>query len=363
MADQTNHAAILPALGKDLELVTLPVPTPGASDVLIRSSVVAVNPIDRVRQLYGFQVPTTPKVLGSDTTGTIVAVGADVAAAGTFKVGDRVVAATDGFHNGDNGHESFQTFTVAPTTTTAKLADNVTFLQAAPVPVSIMTAGTIFFEGFHFTVPGAKEAPTTKPLPAAGSKPIVAIWGGASSVGSVTLQLARHLGFTVFTTASPRHHERLQKLGAEVVVDYSDPEAAVEKFLAAAGKREILYAVDAVNDFEKTVPFLEDLLLRSVAATGATAVPEFASTNDLSKYAWKGGLDQKMVDATSVWTDRKDIAAYLYGSGNLSRWLADGTIVPVPTRVVPGGLGGLQTALNEVKSGSVSGEKLVVEVA
>ncbi|KAL1891515.1 hypothetical protein Sste5346_007607 [Sporothrix stenoceras] len=354
---ETNTAAILPAVGKDLELTTLPVPTPGPNDVLIRTAVTAVNPIDHVRQMFGFQVPAVPKVIGSDTTGTVVGVGAE--AASTYKVGDRVVAVTDGFATGDNGHESYQTFAVAPTLTTAKLPDNFTFLEGSTVSVVAMTAGIIIFEGFKFSIPGAQEQ--SKPLPS--NKPILLVWGGAGSVGSVTIQLARILGFTVFTTASPRHNERLQKLGAEVVVDYSDADAAVEKLLAAAGDRPIVYAVDAINDAKNTIPFVESILLKSAAATASSTTPELVHVKMLSEYKWKDGLTHTFINSTSIWTERRDVGEYIFRSGNLTSWLAEGKIVPPPARVVPGGLGGLQSALNQIKGGGVSGEKLVVEVA
>lgn len=360
MSDQTNHAAVLPGVGKDLELTTLPVPTPGPNDVLIRTSYTAINPVDRIRQLYGFQVPTTPKVIGSDSTGTVVAVGAE--AASTYKIGDRVIAVTDGFIKGDNGRESYQTFTVAPTLTTSKLPDNLSLLEGSTVALVAMTAGIIFFEGFKFSIPGTKDQ--SKPLPnTTNSKPILVVWGGASSLGSVTIQLARILGFTVFATASPRHHERLQKIGAEVVVDYSDADAAVEKILAAAGDRPIVYGVDAINDADKTIPFVEKILVKSATATGSSAIPHLVHVNVLPKYKWKDGLTHQEIDATSIWTKRTDVGEYIFVSGNLSSWLADGKIVPPPARVVPGGLGGLQSALNQIKTSAVSGEKLVVEVA
>ncbi|ERT02129.1 hypothetical protein HMPREF1624_00426 [Sporothrix schenckii ATCC 58251] len=358
MADQTNNAVILPAIGKDFELTTRPVPVPGPDDVLVRTNFAAVNSVDRIRQLYGFQVPTTPKVIGNDTTGTVVSVGAN--AVSTYKVGDRVIAAADGVATGDDDHESYQNFVAVPTLTTAKLPENLTLLQGSTVATIALTASHILFDGLKFSIPGAKEQ--TKPLPAAGSKPILVVWGGASSVGSLTVQLAHKQGFAVFAVASPRHHERLQKFGAEVTVDYSDPEATVEKLLAAAGQRTISYAADTATDPSKTLPHLENLLLKSAAATSSTAVPELAYVNFAPEHKWKEGITSGFVNIVTAWSDRKDISEWLFVSGNLTSWLADGTIVPPTARVIPGGLGGLKAALTE-SQGGLSGERLVLEVA
>ncbi|CAK7220491.1 hypothetical protein SCUCBS95973_004175 [Sporothrix curviconia] len=361
MAQKINHAAVLPAAGKDLEIVTLPVPTPGPADVLIRSHVIAVNPIDRVRQLFDLMVPSYPRVLGSDTTGVVEAVGSDVTA---FKAGDRVVAVTDGFIFGDNGRESYQTYTVAQAATTAKLPDSVPFVKGSTISLAIMTAASIIFDGFKFQVPGSEASAEAKALPAAGVGPIIALWGGSSSVGSMTIQLATSLGFSVYTTASPQHHARLQRLGADVVVDYASPEAAVEQLLAAAAKagKQILYAVDTVNDAKKSTPFLEQVLLKSATSAASSSTEgTLVYISMLPKYEWKSGLKPQFVNSADVWKRRTDIGAWLFGSGNLTRWLADGTFEPPIARVVPGGLGGLQSALNQVKGG-VHGEKLVVEV-
>ncbi|KIH88424.1 hypothetical protein SPBR_06640 [Sporothrix brasiliensis 5110] len=360
MADQTNNAVILPAIGKDFELTTRPVPVPGPDDVLIRTNFAAVNGVDRIRQLYGFQVPTTPKVVGSDVTGTVVSAGAN--AASTYKVGDRVIAAADGIATGDDDHEAYQNFVAVPTLTTAKLPENLTLLQGSTVSTIALTASHILFDGLKFSLPGAKEQ--TKPLPAAGSKPILVVWGGASSVGSLTVQLAHKLGFAVFAVASPRHHEKLQKFGAEVTVDYSDPEATVEKLLAAAGQRTISYAADTATDPSKTLPHLENLLLKSAAATSSTAVPDLAYVNFAPEHKWKEGITSQFVNIGSTWSNRKDIAEWLFVSGNLASWLADGTIVPASARVIPGGLGGLKAALNEIQSGlSEAGHLCVADKA
>lgn len=363
MADQTNTAAIIPAVGKDVEIVNRAIPKPGPKDVLIRISIAGVNPIDRVRQLYGFAVSSWPKVIGSDGTGVVAAVGSDVS---EFKVGDRVIAAFDGFVTADNDRESYQTYALAPTLTTAKLPDSFSFAQGSTISLVTLAASIVFFGAFKLAVPGATSSPEgTVALPTAGStKPIVLIWGGGSSVGNVAIQLAHFLGFTVYATASPRHHARLQKLGADVVVDYSDPEKAEAELLAAAakdgGKAQIRYALDVIIDTKKTLPIVEQILLKSKAATASDVVPTLVHVGMVNDYTWQEGLVHEFATAVDGWTTRTDVSKWLFG--NLTQWLEDGTFVPPAARVVPGGLNGLQAALNQALTG-VSGEKLILEIA
>lgn len=61
------------------------------------------------------------------------------------------------------------------------------------------------------------------------------IWGGASSVGTFAIQSAKTLGFTVYATASPKHHGCLEKLGADAVFDYNSGDV-VSQIVAAAKK-------------------------------------------------------------------------------------------------------------------------------
>ncbi|WP_349259669.1 alcohol dehydrogenase catalytic domain-containing protein, partial [Actinospica sp.] len=69
-----------------LEDVELPVPHPGPRDLLVRVEAIAVNPVDyKIRQ--NVDPGGTPKVLGWDAAGTVVAVGAQVE---LFTVGDEV---------------------------------------------------------------------------------------------------------------------------------------------------------------------------------------------------------------------------------------------------------------------------------
>jgi NADPH:quinone reductase-like Zn-dependent oxidoreductase len=88
--------------------------------------------------------------------------------------------------------------------------------------------------------------------------PWVLVWGGASSVGLFTIQLARLSGYRVIATASPKNAELVKSSGADVVVNYRD--ADVVEQIKKATDGGVAYGVDTVS--------LEDTQLASVRAFG-----------------------------------------------------------------------------------------------
>jgi NADPH:quinone reductase-like Zn-dependent oxidoreductase len=88
--------------------------------------------------------------------------------------------------------------------------------------------------------------------------PWTLVWGGASSVGLFTIQLARLSGYRVIATASPKNAELVRLSGADVVVNYRD--ADVVEQIKAATDGGVAYGVDTVS--------LENTQLASVRAFG-----------------------------------------------------------------------------------------------
>jgi hypothetical protein len=144
-----------------------------------------------------------------------------------------------------------------------------------------------------------------------------------------------------------------------VVVDYHSP-TAVQDLLAAADKSgtPLLYGLDAISSSE-TAPLVTEVLSRSAAAAGAAKKKLAYLTNWPENVTRPDGIEYYRVAGSDWWTRRQDLAAW--GCKAITSWLEGGVVVPQAYRVVQGGLGSLQNALNELKKG-VSGEKLLVEV-
>lgn len=195
-------------------------------------------------------------------------------------------------------------------------------------------------------IPGWKDG-----VDISGTGDAILVWGGASSIGNLTIQLAVMAGYTVFATASGRHHERLRKLGVKGVVDYKDANV-IERLEELAGKegKVIRYAVDAVSS-EGTVKQVGEVLKRARGGRLGRTLPMGAVPE---------GVEGDVVGAEELWGKKEGFARWLYGEA-LPKWLEHGKVVPLETRGVGGGLEGIQAGLDELKKGA-SGEKFVVEL-
>ena len=99
-----------------------------------------------------------------------------------------------------------------PASTTAVIPSSISFADAAVLPLAFDTAAVGLYataEG-HFGLP----FPSLNPSPIGKS---IVVWGGSSSVGVVTIQLAVASGVKVITVASPRNFDLCKKCGATEV--------------------------------------------------------------------------------------------------------------------------------------------------
>ncbi|WP_028474037.1 NADP-dependent oxidoreductase [Nocardioides alkalitolerans] len=194
------RAYVVESYGTDgLAQAEVPRPTVGRSDVLVEVHAAGINPLDTMvrngefKQLLPYR---RPFVLGHDVAGVVVEVGADV---DRFSVGDRVFSRPRDLRTG--------TF-----------AELVAIDQAdvAPAPASLSTAEAgavplVALAAWQALVEVADVQPGQKVL----------VHAGAGGLGSTVVQLARHLGAHVATTARGGDAERLRALGVDEVVDYT----------------------------------------------------------------------------------------------------------------------------------------------
>ncbi|TLS27612.1 hypothetical protein PpBr36_04831 [Pyricularia pennisetigena] len=350
-----NVAALLMGVGEDLVLREQPVPTPGASEVLVHNHALAANPVDWKAQTLGFLGGSYPHCLGADLAGVVVRIGSSVDG---FKPGDRVLASASGIVTQNPNHGGFQTLTAVDVASVTKIPDSTSFTEAATLPLAIDTAAQAFFHNLALPYPGE---PGGKKPGSALPGDVLLVWGAAGSVGRAIVQLARILGIEVYATASARHHDALGKLGASFVVDYHSATAVEElKATAAAADKRIFVAVDC-NTSADSLAYVFGVLSDGDGGVRKTVVTMQPLDWIQPSVVVPEDVDISFVDGASKYTSRLDIQTWLHGKG-LPGWLESGEMVPGPYRVVPGGLGGLQAALNELRSGAVSGEKLVVVV-
>jgi len=175
-------------------------PVVGDDEVLVRVRAASVNPPDWVgvtgvpyvaRLTYGLRRPRNG-VRGSDVAGTVAAVGKNVT---RLRIGDEIFGV---------GVGTFAEYAVAPEEHLVPKPANITFEQAAAVPMSGLTA-----------LQALRDVGKVQP----GQK--VLIVGAGGGIGTFAVQIARSLGAEVTGVCSTTKVDLVRSLGADHVIDYT----------------------------------------------------------------------------------------------------------------------------------------------
>lgn len=183
-----------------LQLADMPVPEVLDNDVLVEVHAAGLNLLDakikagEFKMILPYQLPL---ILGHDVAGVITRVGKNVK---KFKVGDEVYA-----RPADHRIGTFAEFIAIAEKDVALKPRNLSMEEAASIPLVALTAWQALVEIAQVT-PGQK----------------VFIQAGSGGVGTVAIQLAKHLGAWVATTASTKSFDLLKELGADVLIDYKN---------------------------------------------------------------------------------------------------------------------------------------------
>jgi NADPH:quinone reductase-like Zn-dependent oxidoreductase len=189
---------------KGMHIAQVPDPSIGPHDVLVRISAASINPLDKMvrdgefKQLLKYK---TPFVLGHDLAGIVTGIGSDVR---DFKIGDEVYGRPRDLRIG-----TFAEYIAVDHADLALKPKSLTMEEAAAVPLVALAAWQALLELAQIK-PGQK----------------VLIHAGAGGLGSTVIQLAKHLGAYVATTASGKDANNVRTFGADEVIDYTTQDFA-----------------------------------------------------------------------------------------------------------------------------------------
>ena len=188
-----------------LQLREVATPTPAQDEVLIKLYASSVNPLDSfVIRGPLFSVPMIGRLLkpkhniaGADIAGRVESVGRDVK---QFRSGDEVFGALFG----KRGLGGFAEYACAVEDCLARKPANLSFAEAAAVPVAAITA-----------LQGLRDKGEIQ----RGQR--VLIDGASGGVGTFAIQIAKSFGAEVTAVCSPRNVDRARSIGADHVIDYT----------------------------------------------------------------------------------------------------------------------------------------------
>jgi len=319
-----------------MEMVELPRPKPGPGELLVRVRAAGVNPLDyKIRDgLVKVLLPFSfPLVLGTDLAGDVEATGPGVT---KFKQGDVVFAHLDHDRIG-----AFAEYALVRESAAARKPVRLDYTQAASLPLVGLTAWQTLIELARLK---------------AGQK--VLIHAGSGGVGTFAIQLAKHLGAQVATTASAKNHALVSSLGADVAIDYQ-----TSRFEAVVNDQDVVLDTQGgdtlIRSFEVVKPG------GVVVTIGGRPDGKFARAWGLSlPLVWILAFLNRKVDRLA--RERRVRFEYLFmrASGEqlarLGALVDQGVIKPVLDKVFP--LQAAAEAISYVESGRAVG-KVVIRVA
>lgn len=248
-----------------MQLQQMPVPQPGAYEVLIRVKAAGVNRPDVLQRQGVYPPPADASpILGLEVAGEVVACGAEVK---NWREGDAVCALVNG--------GGYAQFALAPAAQCLPVPAGFSFIQAAGLPETLFTVWHNLFQRAQLR-----------------SGETLLVHGGASGIGTSAIQLAVALGVTVFATAGGEQKcaacaqlgavaidyqredfvERVKQLtlgqGADVILDMVGGDYIQRNFSAAAKDGRIVN-IAFLKGSKQTVDFIP-LMLKRLTLTGST---------------------------------------------------------------------------------------------
>lgn len=215
-------------------------------EILVNIKATSINRADLViRNGYPGLILNFPHILGGDISGIVEKTGNEVK---NFKQGERVLSWSivacgkcgwckkgrgglcfNWQYFGMHRKGSYAEFAAVPASSLIKLPDNVSYEDAACLPVAGLTA-------YHAlgSVGNLKKDET------------FFIWGGASGLGMMAVQIAKNIGAKVFATAGTKEKiKKLEETGVDYIFNHRTDENIAEKVLEITGK----LGIDVVLDF------------------------------------------------------------------------------------------------------------------
>ncbi|KAL5585717.1 hypothetical protein FOVSG1_013409 [Fusarium oxysporum f. sp. vasinfectum] len=333
-----------------VEITESPIPSPGPDQVVIKVIYSGSNPKDWKLPKWGNQAHNS----GGDVAGTIHAVGSSVY---EFKLGDRVAA----FHQMKEAHGGFAEYAVAWSHTTFPIPKKTSFEEASTIPLAVMTAAHALY--YRLRLPTPWE-PTMTPSP-------LLIYGGSTAVGAFAIKLASlaniHPIISVAGAGAAYVETIIDRTKGDKIIDYRAGDAKlVERLKKALGGKKLEYALDAVSEkgsYQNIVEVLEPNgnLTLVLPPNQREQIPASVNLSQAMVGLVHRAVDPESVEGKAgIKTGMKDFGFMLYRL--IGRGLQEGWFSGHPYRIVPGGLYGLESGLQDLKDGKASAFKYIYHI-
>ena len=248
-----------------LQYGDVPDPAAGAGDVLVDVHAASVNAADwKMRAGSYAPVARFPYVPGRDFSGVVAALGEGV---GDFKAGDPVFGVCDAGQEG-----AYAEKVAIKAAIVARKPDALSHAECAALALAGLTALVSIEDTLQLA-----------------SGETILIQGGAGGVAGFAIQLAKHIGARVVTTASAANHAYVRGLGADEVIDYR-----TEDFTRKVSACDAVFDTVGGEVALKSFAVLRAGGRAAFIASGASAPP--SPRPDVRAYRPKVGRDRRHLE-------------------------------------------------------------------
>jgi NADPH2:quinone reductase len=281
---------------EQLVLDTLPLPQPGAGEVLVAVGYAGVNYYD-TQLRSGLYPRERPSGVGAEGAGTVAAIGPDVTA---VKPGDRVAW----YHGVPPG--SYATHAIVP----------LQRLVAVPAALSLEAAAATLFQGLT----AHHLACSTYPL---GPGDVCVVHSAAGGVGGLLVQIAKLRGARVFGVVSTEEKAAVARAaGADHTLVYARDDVAAEVRRKTGGVgANVVYDAVGQATFEQSLDALRPRGVLAIYGEASGLVPPF----DVRRLSGKGSLFVTRTSLNHYVANREEL---LERAGELFGWVAQGKLRP-----------------------------------
>src|SRR5437899_4485290 len=339
--------------GLPLEAVRMPVPQPGADQVLIRVAASSLNPLEYKLADLNFFGRTPPVVLGLDLSGIVVAIGSAVRG---IAVGDSVVAMAD--LNGDGGWVAGGGgeggYALAREFLTVPKPESLSFLSAAALPMCFLSA----FASLYGTV----QAGDTVYIP-----------GGGGGVGHLAVQMAARVlgaGLVISSGSTSESMALARQSGAHYVFDYKRDDIAAEISKLTVGRGadllfDVTYSEPGFVETAKTVRQGGNWIVLGVGPGKTTRVVEAESPVDsilAERRAKHINVNILRYFSEPATLDDEAKTFLQRGMTLAMEWAVQGLVVPHIGRTIDSTVEAINAGLRSLKAGTGTLGKVAVIV-
>ena len=304
-------AALINEYGTPVEIAEVPQPKLLADSVLIEVHAASINPIDNIvragymKDMLPFPFPY---IMGFDVSGVVLEVGDQVT---KFKKGDEVFSRANTMQAG-----TIAEYTMVKEEELALKPANINHQEAASVPLVGLTAW---------------QALVAKGNLQKGQKVLIHV--GSGGVGTLAIQMAKHLGAEVATTTSAINFDLVKNLGADVVIDYK-----TQKFEEELSDYDLVLDMMGGETLEKSFKVLKKGgFLVSIKGEDTQGLAKQYGAHFEAFFMWPSG---EMLS-------------------QLAQLISDGVLKPVIDRTYP--IDQTQEAYDYIQTGRAKG-KVVIQV-